>query len=295
MAGIPSAVPIPKIIWSYWHAPQVPSFVGEARSTWKMLHTEWAIHALHARSPLVLELQELDGISADALEKEFFADWLRLALLEKFGGAWLDASIFLNDTAYLDQLHAETCTAQAEVAGFHIPIFQTLPAFPVIENWMIMAPPQSPFIRAWRQEHLHALRIGFPAYRAKIESEQKVNPQKIFKNSGTYLTQHVCAQAVMQLRNDLPSSYALLRNALEGPFLLQEDCKWSPACIGAQMRRKVYTQLPIVKLRGCDRKFGTRALHSLPIALVFLGIGFIALAIWKYRRGSPGVRQAALF
>lgn len=289
MEGLPSA--IPKIIWSYWHAHQVPSFVSEAHSTWKKLDTEWTIHALHAESPLVLQLQEVDEISAKTLEKAFFADWLRLALLEKYGGVWMDASIFLNDPSYLDQLHAEACTAQAEVAGFHIPIFQTLPAFPVIENWMIMAPPQSPFIRAWRQEHLHALRIGFPSYRAEIESKQKVNPQKIFKIFGTYLTQHVCAQAVMQLRNDLPSSYALLRNALEGPLLLQEDCKWSPACIGAKMRRKVYTQLPIVKLRGCDRKLGTRAQHSLPIALVFLVIGFLALALWKYRRallrGSP--------
>jgi hypothetical protein len=289
MEGLPSA--IPKIIWSYWHAHQVPSFVSEAHSTWKKLDTEWTIHALHAESPLVLQLQEVDEISAKTLEKAFFADWLRLALLEKYGGVWMDASIFLNDPSYLDQFHAEACTKQVEVAGFHIPPFQTLPTFPVMENWMIMAPPQSPFIRAWRQEHLRALRSGFPAYRAKIESEQKVNPQKIFKNFGTYLTQHVCAQAVMQLRNNLPSSYALLRNALEGPFLLQQDCKWSPACIGAQIHRNVYTQLPIVKLRRCDRKFGTRAQHSLPIALVFLVIGFLALALWKYRRallrGSP--------
>lgn len=243
---------IPTIIWTYWNSSEKPQLVKDAIQTWVQNSDKWQINVLHSKSSVVQELQLRDGISIDS--HAFFADWLRLALLEKYGGVWLDGSIFLNDPQYLPRMHAEACLKRVEIAGFEMSGYQTLNDYPVLENWMLLSPPRSPFISSWRQEHLLAIKIGFSAYKAQIQLEKKVDPQKIYYSSGTYLTQHVCAQAAMQKRNDLPSTYALLRSAGQGPFGLQNFCNWSKWRIGITINMGGHKLLPIVKLRGSDRE-----------------------------------------
>jgi hypothetical protein len=232
-----------------------------------------------------MELQVRDNIHSTNYAKAFFADWLRLALLEKFGGIWMDSSIFLNDPLYLSMMHAEAnANPHCEVAGFQIPIdeFQTRSEYPVIENWMILAPPNSKFVTSWRTEHLKALRIGFDAYRLFVE-DSSFDPQLIYKHSGTYLTQHVCAQVAMQSRSDLPSSYAMLRNALTGPLSMQADCTFSTPCIALHMKMETYRMRPIVKIRGFDRTLGTAA--DIIVLLLTLAYLYMFLRITCKRRG----------
>ena len=77
------------------------------------------------------------------------ADWIRLELLHRHGGIWLDASTVL--TAPLDWVFDTQRATGSEWVGFQIAQSQRDPRYPVIENWFLAAPARSRFIADWRE------------------------------------------------------------------------------------------------------------------------------------------------
>ena len=88
---------IPKIIWTFWDSDDIPFVVQECIETWVQTNPDYIINIL-SRSTLHKFLPNNNVFSfrhcINNIQKA--TDFIRLQLLYKYGGFWLDATIILN-------------------------------------------------------------------------------------------------------------------------------------------------------------------------------------------------------
>ena len=274
---------IPRIIFSFWHSGTAPPVVQAALDSWAPLAARgWTIRLLseHDAAYRAWALEPANARAVAAARAQSFAalsDLVRLSFVAAYGGVWMDASVledwlrgYLPDAAGNPPPAPATCP---EIVGYHLPLLQSNPSFPVIESWMFAAPRGSPFVRAWRDHFLHALDVGFAGYRALVQSGAvAVDPQRIYAEHGTYLTVHVAAQVAMQADARPVGAYARLQDATagpDGPFQMHAACGWSTPCFtrafsaalqddareSAAASRHPVDGTRIVKVRGWDANF----------------------------------------
>ena len=89
--------PIPKIIWTYWNSDDVlPDFIERCIQTWRDKNPDYEIIVLNdSKLSDYLSSDEVRKIKGwkynDCVQKH--SDLVRLFILSKYGGIWLDASI----------------------------------------------------------------------------------------------------------------------------------------------------------------------------------------------------------
>lgn len=242
---------VPRIIWSYWHSEKKPIVATQCLKNWQACNPEFEVRMLHADNVK-------DFISADKLPRNFHqlvfqhqADWLRLALLDQYGGIWLDSSIFL--TASLDWAIALQAQTGAEYLGYEIEDWKTAgSAYPIIENWCMVAIKASPFVHAWLLEFTLALEDG-KAYLAGLKAQGTYDEtlQKIIRPE--YFLMHVTAQRV--LRNHDGYKICLL-DARDSAFFYHAK---SDFVLSRLFWRLLFLRRPeavpvVIKLRGRERR-----------------------------------------
>lgn len=88
---------IPKIIWIFWYQGfyQAPDIVKMCAFSWRMRNPDFQINILDS-SNLSQYLYIPDFINIDRVDMDMvkFSDYLRLALLKKYGGIWVDAYLY---------------------------------------------------------------------------------------------------------------------------------------------------------------------------------------------------------
>lgn len=243
---------IPPVIWTYWHSPGLPLVVQRCVDNWRRHNPGYAIHVLH-QGNLHEYLDDIPlRLAAVGIPKQ--TDWIRLALLHRHGGFWLDASTIL--TQSLDWAVQRQAASRAQLLGFYLEGFTTQPAYPVVESWFLAAPAGSAFVADWlalfreqaidgeTQDYLQGLRQRgvFQAYTQRI-------------GDPAYHTIHVTAQHLMQSHPLHDYRLELLR-AEDGPYLYHQQSGWK--------RRSLYWRLlwngqrddcpPLIKLRGGERR-----------------------------------------
>lgn len=89
---------LPKRIWMLWLQgwEQAPEIVWACRRTWENNNPGWTVHALSgADLPHYPPLQTLGPLlTGKRLEPEALSDVIRIALLERFGGVWIDSTVY---------------------------------------------------------------------------------------------------------------------------------------------------------------------------------------------------------
>jgi hypothetical protein len=89
---------LPKIVWMLWLQgwSQAPDIVRACLQTWKYHNPGWEIHALTNSSiPEFLDVTEvLSPIAGKPVQHEALSDVIRIALLERYGGVWADATVY---------------------------------------------------------------------------------------------------------------------------------------------------------------------------------------------------------
>jgi len=173
-----------KIIWSYWDGSDKPLSVEIAIYTWRVHNPEYVICIL-SESTLG---QYLDRTALpkkyDEISVQRKTDVIRLALLEQYGGIWLDSTIFLSCP-----LSIKWDPKTYDVGGYYAEFFTTDLTRPVLESWFISAPKNSPLIKAWKKEFYNG--VDSPNYDDYIrEMEKTVDLQKI--EGKVYLMIHCC-------------------------------------------------------------------------------------------------------
>jgi hypothetical protein len=249
---------IPRIIWTHWdNMESAPLLIKNILELRESKLKDWEIH--------VLTNSNIDQyINKDVYPKNYNmlmpsqkSDWIRLYLLNKYGGLWLDAGIIINNEIEFNKIYDTSVLYQSELTGFYLDgsIVNNDPTT-FYESWYIMAPKNSRIIKKWFKEFEYAIDIGFLAYKKEI-IKKGVNVDKIFifGHDDTYLTIHATLQKLLQLK-EIKDPNMILYRAEDTMFKLHIDCNWNSDCIYNKIKNESIKDIPYIKLRGTDRKDG---------------------------------------
>lgn len=155
--------PVPKIIWTYWEDMKkvdwghrieatTQSFLDLCHRSWRKMNPDWKVHILNQYTvwDYISKKDLPEGF--DNLMIQHRSDAIRLALIVKYGGVWIDATILL-----LKPLDSVIKEDQPSLRHFYVN--GGTPNMPTIktrysrystdfhvENWFMAAPPQDPFM-----------------------------------------------------------------------------------------------------------------------------------------------------
>ncbi|WP_151676196.1 MULTISPECIES: capsular polysaccharide synthesis protein [Acinetobacter] len=152
---------VPKIIWMYWDTDNIPNIVKLCIKSVKTHCFDYEVNILNSSN--INQYIDLPLLNEDVLPAQK-ADLIRLELLTNYGGVWMDASIFLTEN--LDWILSKLTSHDAFL--FYSDECTLDIKNPISENWLIVAPLQSRFIKDWRDE-----------FRKCITSK---NPKKYYSN-----------------------------------------------------------------------------------------------------------------
>lgn len=242
---------IPRTLWSYWHEDRVPLVVRRCLDNWRRHCPGWEIR-------LIVGDDLLRHVEADDLPPDFErltparrSDWLRLYLLSRHGGVWIDASTILTES--LDWLVAAQADSGAQYLGFYLEGFCVPGGTPVLDSWCMAAPPAMPFLVDWHAELGRALAIGDEAYLEALRRQGRY--QRLVKRISRpgYLIVHVCAQVVL----DTGRAYRLqLWRAEDTAYFLQQISHWRRFRLYRRLLAHPAPARPprLIKLRGGERR-----------------------------------------
>lgn len=247
----PLAATVPRKVWSYWHDDRPPLVVRLCVDNWKALNPGYEVQLLNARTVADFLPDVPPTLSRLGAAKQ--SDWIRLALLARHGGIWLDSSIIL--TSSLDWMLERQHETGAEYVGFYLDRYARSRARPLVDSWCMAAPAGSPFIRDWLDLFRAEVIDGETEdYLDGLRREGRFDEVVQKLGSPSYHTVHVCAQDLL-VRH--PGRYRLLLlRAEDSAYAFQARSRWK--------RRRLYVHLlfnpiphpcpPMIKLRGGERR-----------------------------------------
>jgi hypothetical protein len=252
--GNQSAMPIARgspPMWSFWHnldESQIPTIVKTNFECIKNLYPNWKL--------IVLTNDNInDYIPKDVIElgENLYithkTDLYRLYVLKEYGGLWIDSSVLIKDTSFINSLY-NTCLEQGKIAMFDTVFDNNTSGYPCLESWFIMSPiPHHYITEMWYNEFVKAIKLGFKKYRKLISSQ--VNVKHIYKYR-EYLTIHACLQYLIQ-KNSKPINDIIVFKSEETMYFIQEQCSWD-ADKYRETFLKYASSLPCIKLRGGERE-----------------------------------------
>jgi hypothetical protein len=256
---------IPKMIWTFWNSTTVPYVVQRCIDTW---HTHCPDYVITIVTPTTLH-EYIEDINLLVLPfsdtPQRLSDFVRLHILHKFGGFWLDATTImirnLDYFHYKQQLHPGV-----EVVGYYIDAFTTRQEFPVIENWFIGCIQGSRFMGWWKKEFMRINHFSSSLTYVENIRLSGIDLQRIGMYFGRYyLSMHVAAQSVLQGRCRV-IDLLCLDKAEDGPFHYLKSHGWNTTRSMDALRDTFYdAPSPIVKFRVYERKYmmSPKNLHSI--------------------------------
>lgn len=164
------------------------------------------------------------------------ADVIRLVLLEKYGGTWLDSTIYLSQPLNWDYDY--------DVGGYYADFYTTDIEHPVYENWFISAPKNSPLITAWKKEFYKS--VDSDNYELYIKN-MNTDFQKL--DNHVYLMMHCCFLKIIS-----EEKYRLkVFPASKGPFEYLVNHNWNSLSAITYLLTSKDELPPVIKLRGIER------------------------------------------
>lgn len=188
---------VPKKIWIYWQSKDASPLVDLSIQRIRKLHPEFEVKVLNQKT--ISNYIDVPDFSHLNLPIANISDYIRLALLKKYGGIWIDASTFLTENLdwILSRIHGY------DAFLFYSDECTTIKKKPISENWLIVAPENSKFINAWFEEFKKCLLSGNPKL-----YYSNINPLLLQKLSNPeYLIAYISAIMVLD-KQSYPILYA---------------------------------------------------------------------------------------
>jgi hypothetical protein len=246
---------LPKIIWSYWNDKNnIPICVQNILKNNTSVIKEWKINFL-TDSTLSEYIPDKDLPSFKEVKVTQRSDWIRLYLLEKYGGCWLDASVIINDEKAFYKLRDDSIEKQSLFTGFYFGKYVTNNKFCHVESSFIMAPKDSSVIKTWRKEFEKAISMGFYKYKKIVKKNKNLKLKNIYRwPRDIYLTVYACFYNMSEYFDQSIRDHFILYDAGTTIFKLREDCKSNKKCIHNKLNNKEVKKHPYIKLVNSDRK-----------------------------------------
>jgi Capsular polysaccharide synthesis protein len=242
---------IPKTIWTYWVDEDLPELVQKCINSWRKYNPDYDIRILNKDTVSSwvpeLKLNELKHNDKPARESDF----VRLSVLSKYGGFWVDASMGM--TKSLNAIRDIQSEKGCEFIGYYLEGFTSRPEYPVIESWFFACVPGSPFVERWRDEFMSINNHNSVDDYINEKRNTGVDLQKI--DALNYLAIHASAQAVMQklMSADDVSRKLHLMKAEDGPYKWLKSSSWDIMKGLQNLCDDTNLHTPVIKLRGTER------------------------------------------
>ena len=234
---------IPKNIFVYWHDKKLPYVVYKMYKNIKNQNKNFKIYKLNDKI-LKKKIKKIPKVILKNFDnKTIVSDWLRLYLLNKYGGVWTDISnIFLQ--------------SMDNIVDFNLDKLQAYKLYRVengIENWFLASPPKTKLIKEWLKECLIAFEDKKKYY--QLNSNYDTNNELI-----SHLAQHLAFIKIIN-ENNLFNNYKLLGDLyIEKlnylPFHYQFEFKWNVYKLVHFLlnSKSINKNIKFIKLRGPERK-----------------------------------------
>lgn len=247
----PNKALIPKIIWIFWYDEEIPELVKKCIINIKNLHPDFEVRILDKNTVSNFIEIDLNNLVSKIPKLANLSDLVRLKLLSKYGGVWLDASIIL--TERVDKFFLEQDKACDLIAFYNKNRTQNSKIL-VIENWMLAAPPNSLFINTWLKyfspiEELGSLNL--------YEQYKKLpNSKDLIKGLDNPLYQMAYIAAKLAFIDVKYSRNLLFHSCDESAFAVQFHSGWrTRSCTVNFYLNDKFINSPIFKLANGDRKY----------------------------------------
>ena len=253
------AYDLPRTIWIYWDQSELPNDINAIIKNNKNVLDGWTINVLNSDNLNTYLDTASFPKNYDKLSIENKSDYIRLKLLEKNGGVWMDASIIINSKEDFENLFSECLKSNIDLMAFTLGNKDySYNYHQYIENWFLVAPRNSKLINLWLIEFEKAIDMDFDKYIEFIQDDLHVKICDHIKSYGTYLTQHIALQTVLQKKLTNLKPTILLKSSEDTMFKLPTDCNWEKECIKNKFNNETENvkKIPYLKFIGSHRKYG---------------------------------------
>lgn len=237
---------IPKIIWTYWKDPNIPPLVQKCIKNWEKYAPEYRIQMITEET-----------VKNWVTPPEWFwkltpprqSDWIRLYLLDQYGGVWMDASVVLTEPL-------SNWIPKSGVFLFHQNGMTINKQYPVYESWFIATNPGHPFIKAYFTDFNSICEKYGNDGEKYLRSFSDEDRKKVVQNMSIpdYLTIYVSAQKLTQLDGWDPKLIQT-RKSEDGPLMWHFKFQWKFEDIAKFFMGPFEGSHPmLIKIVGPDRK-----------------------------------------
>jgi predicted acetyltransferase len=211
-------------IFCYWDIEELPPLINECiKKIKKKMGSKWNVILLNRNTVYKLISKNNFPKNYEKLQVQHKTDWIRLYLIKKYGGIWMDISIVLNDPQEIEDIYNIVMNSNKNSCCYEM-YFHRIKVnnkeYPGIENWFIMAKPNSEIINKWLNEFEYAIEIGFDKYSEYINKNNYILSEGCKKYK--YLTVYRCIQVVMQ-KYDINLDDMYIKDAKETMYKIIEN------------------------------------------------------------------------
>lgn len=239
---------IPKKIWMYWDG-MIDKDMSVFPDNIIKMNPGWDL-TIVSRLTLAKYIPDLE---IDALDMPLanITDLIRLELLCRYGGVWLDFTVILSKPLEyflnIDQLY------KYDVIGYYRKVSTVDYEIPAMESWFLATPPNSVFIRACLDEFAAVKKIGSKKFYDLISNRNDFNIIKQKISPPEYLIVYLVFQIVLRYRK-INGYFRLSDNSA---FLVQDTLGWRShkSSIFFFLKKKPKALSPIYKLTSGDRQY----------------------------------------
>ena len=248
---------IPKKIWIYWNTDEKPKLIEQIFNNNKKILSDWEINLLSDNSLNNYIDVNINNDKYKNLGPTHKSDLIRLKILEKFGGVYMDASIIINSKLEFENLFNESIKNKVELTAFTLyENDNTNKYHQYIGSWFLIAPSNSKLIKLWLIEFENAIDMGFENYNKYVVNDLKLNINYKIYNidyNNTYLTVYTALQKILQTHTNFN---ILLKKSEDTMYKLLIECNHNSNCISNKFNlenKQNIKSIPYIKLRGDDR------------------------------------------
>ena len=246
---------LPKVIYGFWDNLEENIVIQSHIRSWKKyLSSEWEIIILNKDNVhKYVDAEFMNKYGNGKVDVTRFSDFLRLELLTKNGGCWMDAGIFITNGKFINNIYNDMIQNKYDGSFYEFNQKTINKSFPYIENWFMMAPKESKILTDLYYEFNRAFEMDFLKYKKDVLIASKINLQNTIGNNSdnTYLLQHAIFHYLFRNENKY---HIKLYDASESFFRIQEDNKWdNDATINYIMKNNNWNSLYAIKLIKANR------------------------------------------
>ena len=212
---------VPKIIWLFWDEKNIPLHIQMYIDRISELNKDYSVIILGFHN-LSEYLREFKFYFDTPIANQ--TDLIRLNLLYRYGGIWIDISTIFNVSLneifpLLDKLHSY------DLIAFYNESSTVNYDRPIIESWFLAAPKNNEFIRLWLEEFSKIELMGSKKLYNFIYHKNNYEEIKQKISNPEYLLIYLTQQIVLLNKNNF-NFY--LKKCEDSAFFYQNYYGWNP-------------------------------------------------------------------